>query len=249
MFVCRKRITYRNRYKYLLFWEIYVLGVQLCFRRFFPKFEALLKKKLVIHLWFKVLSIAGHYFLPSFGQRTNPALKKLVIFWSDPRIDPIFYFFIRPEVLVSQAVCHWSKQVIVRGSNVWRIRRVGVGLSISTFPSMSWPLSQRGVEHCHAVKSLYHVSRCIAAVCLSMLGSNALIAFDNDRLWLFQSVLTTHNTLRRAGPTKYWAWPWNREYSVWPSTSRSFTNSGLTIGIWEHSMSLCRRFLHIKAEN
>jgi len=24
-----------------------------------------------------------------------------------------------------QAVCHWSKQVIVRGSNVWRIRRVG----------------------------------------------------------------------------------------------------------------------------
>ena len=82
----------------------------------------------------------------------------------------------------------------------------GVGLPISTFPSMSWPLSQHGVEHCHAVKSLYHVSRYIAAVCLSMLGSNALIAFDNDRLWLFQSVLTTYNTLRRAGPTKYRAW-------------------------------------------
>jgi len=32
---------------------------------------------------------------------------------------------IRPEVLVSQVVCHWSKHVIVRGSNVWRIRRVG----------------------------------------------------------------------------------------------------------------------------
>jgi len=30
------------------------------------KFEALLKK-LVIYLWFKVLSIAGYYFLPSFG--------------------------------------------------------------------------------------------------------------------------------------------------------------------------------------
>ncbi|GFW30983.1 hypothetical protein TNCV_2940831 [Trichonephila clavipes] len=58
----------------------------------------------------------------------------------------------------------------------------GVGLLISTFPSMSWPLLQHGVEHCHAVKSLYHVSRCIAAVCLSMLGSNALIASDNDRL-------------------------------------------------------------------
>ena len=36
-----------------------------------------------------------------------------------------------------------------------------------------------------------------------------------DRLWLFQSVLTAHNTLRRAGPTKYRAWSWSREYSVW----------------------------------
>jgi len=35
---------------------------------------------------------------------------------------------------------------------------------------------------CHAAKSLYRVSRCIAAVCLSMLGSNASIAFDTDRL-------------------------------------------------------------------
>ena len=42
-----------------------VLGVQLCFRRFFRN-SRLYCKKLVIHL-FKVLSIAGHYFLPSFG--------------------------------------------------------------------------------------------------------------------------------------------------------------------------------------
>jgi len=69
----------------------------------------------------------------------------------------------------------------------------GVGLPISTFPSMSWPLSQDGIEHCHAAKSLYRVSRCIAVLlvdCLSMLGSNTSIAFDTDRLWLFQSVLT-----------------------------------------------------------
>ena len=58
----------------------------------------------------------------------------------------------------------------------------GIGLPISTFPSMSSPLSQYGIEHCHAAKSLYRVSRCIAAVCLSMLGSNASIAFDTDRL-------------------------------------------------------------------
>ena len=77
-------------------------------------------KKLVIHLWFKVLSIAGHYSHLS-GSVRIPRRKN----WSSfgyPRIDPIFYFFIRPEVLVSQAMCHWSKQVIVRESNVWRIR-------------------------------------------------------------------------------------------------------------------------------
>ena len=37
------------------------------------------------------------------------------------------------------------------------------------------------MEYCHAAKSLYRVSRCIAAICLSMLGSNALIAFDINR--------------------------------------------------------------------
>ena len=56
------------------------------------------------------------------------------------------------------------------------------------------------VEHCHATKSLYRVSRCIAAVCHSMLDSNTSIAFDIDRLCLFQSVLTVHNTLRRVPP-------------------------------------------------
>jgi len=38
------------------------------------------------------------------------------------------------------------------------------------------------VEYCHAAKSFYRVSRCIAAICLSMLGLNVLIAFDTDRL-------------------------------------------------------------------
>ena len=42
----------------------------------------------------------------------------------------------------------------------------------------TFTLDQHGVEHCHAAKSLYRVSRCFAAVCLSMLCSNASIAFD-----------------------------------------------------------------------
>ena len=108
-----------------------------------------------------------------------------------------------------------------------------VRFPISTFPSMSWLLSQHGVEHCHAAKSLYRVSRCIAAVCLSMLGSNASIAFDTDHLWLFQSVLTVHNTLRR-GPTKYRAWPWNREYSVWPSTWKYGRELPMIFCAWDY---------------
>ena len=112
--------------------------------------------------------------------------------------NPIFYFFIR-------SAGQPGRVPLIETSDSQREQRLentagGVGLSISTFPSMSWPLSQHGVEHCHAAKSLYRVSRCIAAVCLSMLGSNASIAFDTDRLWLFQSVLTVHNTLRRAVP-------------------------------------------------
>lgn len=34
-------------------------------------------EKPIIHLWFKVLPIARHYFLPSFGQRPNLLLKQL----------------------------------------------------------------------------------------------------------------------------------------------------------------------------
>ena len=102
-------------------------------------------------------------------------------------------------MLVSQAVYHWSKQYDSQREQRLENTAGGVGLPISMFPSMSWPLSQHGVEHCHAAKSLYCVSRCIAAVCLSI-GSNASIVFDTDRLWLFQSVLTVHNILRRAGP-------------------------------------------------
>ena len=162
----------------------------------------------------------------------NPASKKLVIFRGYPRIDPIFYFFIRPEVLISQAV------PLIETSDSQREQRLentagGVGIPISTFPNMSWPLSQHGVEH--AAKSFYRVSRCIAIVCLSMLGLNASIAFDTDRLWLFQSVLTVHNTLRRAGPTKYRAWPWSLgifglavDVEAWPGTPHDFLRLGLS---------------------
>ena len=40
----------------------YILGVQLCFRRFLPKFETLF----LTYLWFKVLSVASHNFVTYF---------------------------------------------------------------------------------------------------------------------------------------------------------------------------------------
>ena len=70
-----------------------------------------------------------------------------------------------------------------------------------------------------------------------MLGSNASIAFDTDRLFtlmLFQTVLIVHNTLCRAGPT-------NTEHDLgavnirlavdveaWPGNPHNFLRLGLS---------------------
>lgn len=83
---------------------------------------------------------------------------------------------------------------------------------------MSCPLLQRGAEHGQAAKSLNRTSRRTASVGPSVFGSNALIVFDENRMWLLQSVSTAHNRIRRAGLTKGRAYCWRHEYSVWPST-------------------------------
>ena len=79
-----------------------VLGLQLCFRRFSPKFEALFLKS--DYLLFKVLSVASQYFFPSFWKLSDTISKKRCAFWGDPRIGSFFDFFIRAEMLMSQAV-------------------------------------------------------------------------------------------------------------------------------------------------
>lgn len=77
----------------------------------------------------------------------------------------------------------------------WLLHKNGsVGLPILTFPNTFRTALRHGMEHCYATET----SRRIAAVCLSMLGSNASIAFDIDCLWLFQY----DTTLCRAGLTK-----------------------------------------------
>ena len=101
---------------------------------------------------------------------------------------------------------------------------------------MSWPLSQHGVEHCHAAKSLYRVSRCIATVCLSMARLKRINCVRYRSLVIISVVLTVHNTLRRAGPTKYRAWPWSmtREYSVWPSTWKHGRELPMIFCAWDY---------------
>jgi len=54
----------------------------------------------------------------------------------------------------------------------------GVGFHISMFPNMFLP----SLRHEVIAKSLYCVPHSIAAVYLSMLGLNVLIAFDIDRM-------------------------------------------------------------------
>jgi len=111
-----------------------ILGVQLCFRDFFSEIRGFIVKN-----W---LYIYDSKYCPSLATTFSHLSSRIRIprrkNWSSFEAihDPIFYFFIRPEVLsqkVSQAVCHWSKQVIVRGSNVWRIRRVGKDFPFQRF--------------------------------------------------------------------------------------------------------------------
>jgi len=58
----------------------------------------------------------------------------------------------------------------------------GVGLSISAFPSMFLRPVRYEIKHCHIEELLCRVFASIAAVFLSMLGSNISIEVDTDPL-------------------------------------------------------------------
>ena len=77
-------------------------------------------------------SLANTFF-PSFWQFSDTISKKRCVFWDDPWIDLFFDFFIRAEMLMSQAICHQSKQMVVGRSNIWRVRRVGYDLTFQRF--------------------------------------------------------------------------------------------------------------------
>lgn len=75
-------------------------------------------------------------------RRPKSLLKTRVIFWINPRIYPIFYIFIRLEVVVS----HWW-EVIIRGGNVRRIRRVGSEFPFQRFRSIALSYCKITLSH------------------------------------------------------------------------------------------------------
>ena len=56
--------------------------------------------------------------------------------------------------------------------------------------------------------------------------------------WRKQSC--TLNTLRRSGITKYRAWPWSREYSIWPSTWKHGRELLMIFCAWDRNEPIFR---------
>ena len=82
-------------------------------------------------------------------------------FWGDPRIDPLFDFFIKAEMLMSQVVCHRSKQMVVGRCNAWRVRRVG---ETSHFSVSKYVLT--GLAKCGGVLSCWRITlSCLSWYC------------------------------------------------------------------------------------
>jgi len=104
---------------------IYILGVQLCFRKLFSEIRGFIIKNWLYIYDSKYCPSLVTTFSHLSGSVRIPCRKNWSSFEAIHESIQFFTSSIRPEVLISQAVCHWSKQVIVRGSNVWRIRRVG----------------------------------------------------------------------------------------------------------------------------
>ena len=91
---------------------------------FFPKFEALFFNSdylLMIQSTVGCQPLLFSIFLAIVGYHLEKTMRLL----RRSTNRSIFDFFIRAEMLMSQAVWHRSKQMAVGKSNVWRVRRLG----------------------------------------------------------------------------------------------------------------------------
>ena len=89
--------------------------------------------KVITYLWFKVLSVASHYFFPSFWPFADTISKRRSVFWGNQWIDPFFDFFIRAEMLMSQVVWHRAKQMVAGRNRFCNIGHVAKSTSLGFY--------------------------------------------------------------------------------------------------------------------
>lgn len=123
----------------------------------------------------------------------------LFVFGSDSRIDPILDFFIRLKALVSQFTSHGSKQLTVRGTNVYKVRWVGWRFQLAGFKHVLTKFRSYSREQLWK-KTLYRAACCTADFCFLMFYSNSYIVVDVDLLWMFHLVGTIYNKLSQVFP-------------------------------------------------
>jgi len=138
-------------------------------------------KKLVIHLWFKVLSIAGHYFRVAYESRVEKTGHFLKL--STNRSN---FLLLHKTGTAGQPGC----VPLIETSDSQREQRLentagGIGLPISTFPSMSWPLSQHGAS-------------------IVMLQNHFIVSFVVLRPFVFQCSAQTHQLRSIPIACSYW---------------------------------------------
>ena len=105
------------------------------------------------------------------------------------------------KVLLNQAMCHRSKQVIIQGVIFSEYGGEEVGVPISVFRRWFSPVLQRVTKRCQAAKSLCHV--CLYSGCFSsMLSTNASVVVDSNLRWYFPLVWAAHYKLNPAEPPK-----------------------------------------------
>ena len=117
---------------------------------FFSRNLRLYSSKLITYLWFKVLSVASHYFVPSFWQLSDTISKKMMRLLRRSTNRSIFWLLYK-----SGNADEPSRMPSIERNGSWKEQRLkstvgGIRPPISVFPSMFWPILWHMAEHCHA---------------------------------------------------------------------------------------------------
>ena len=79
-------------------------------------------KKKVTNELLKILSIVSYNVWAYYWYSSNNVTVKVFISWGYPRFEPFFDVVIWAKPLISQPICHRQEQILIRRSNIWRIR-------------------------------------------------------------------------------------------------------------------------------